>query len=76
MPLGMRKSKLKADSKKEWNQEFRNLGISQVDVKKGVGSAMQGNPASCNMSGIVDERCVKIIEEFENYHGKEGQGYK
>lgn len=67
--LGYAKEQIRADSaEKKSNQELRNLGISRViDVKKGAGSVMQGIQYLLQYEWIVDERCVKTIEELENY---------
>lgn len=70
--LGYAKEQIRADSaEKKSNQELRNLGISRViDVKKGAGSIMQGIQYLLQYEWIVDERCVKTIEELENYTWK------
>lgn len=70
--LGHAKEPIRADSaEKKSNQELRNLGISRViDVKKGAGSVMQGIQYLLQYEWIVDERCVKTIEELENYTWK------
>lgn len=70
--LGYAKEQIRADSaEKKSNQELRNLGISRViDVKKGAGSVMQGIQYLLQYEWIVDERCVKTIEELENYTWK------
>lgn len=70
--LGYAKEQIRADSaEKKSNQELRNLGISRViDVKKGAGSVMQGIQYLLQHEWIVDERCVKTIEELENYTWK------
>lgn len=70
--LGYAKEQIRADSaEKKSNQELRNLGISRViDVKKGAGSVMQGIQYLLQYKWIVDERCVKTIEELENYTWK------
>lgn len=70
--LGCAKEQIRADSaEKKSNQELRNLGISRViDVKKGAGSVMQGIQYLLQYEWIVDERCVKTIEELENYTWK------
>lgn len=67
--LGYAKEQIRADSaEKKSNQELRNLGIGRViDVKKGAGSVMQGIQYLLQYEWIVDERCVKTIEELENY---------
>lgn len=70
--LGYAKEQIRADSaEKKSNQELRNLGIGRViDVKKGAGSVMQGIQYLLQYEWIVDERCVKTIEELENYTWK------
>lgn len=70
--LGYAKEPIRADSaEKKSNQELRNLGIGRViDVKKGAGSVMQGIQYLLQYEWIVDERCVKTIEELENYTWK------
>ena len=70
--LGYAKEQIRADSaEKKSNQELRNLGIGRViDVKKGSGSVMQGIQYLLQYEWIVDERCVKTIEELENYTWK------
>lgn len=70
--LGYAKEEIQADSaEKKSNQELRNLGITRVvDVKKGPGSVMQGIQYLLQYDWIVDERCVKLIEELENYTWK------
>lgn len=70
--LGYAKEQIRADSaEKKSNQELRNLGIRRViDVKKGAGSVMQGIQYLLQYEWIVDERCVKTIEELENYTWK------
>lgn len=70
--LGYAKEQIRADSaEKKSNQELRNLGISRViDAKKGAGSVMQGIQYLLQYEWIVDERCVKTIEELENYTWK------
>lgn len=67
--LGYAKEEIKADSaEKKSNQELRNYGISRVvDVKKGPDSVMQGIQYMLQYDIVIDERCVKTIEEFENY---------
>lgn len=73
--LGYAKEEIQADSaEKKSNQELRNLGIARVvDVKKGPGSVMQGIQYLLQYDWIVDERCVKLIEELENYTWKKNK---
>lgn len=70
--LGYSKEIIRADSaEKKSNQELRNLDIPRViDVIKGPGSVMQGIQYILQNEIIVDERCVKTIEELENYTWK------
>lgn len=70
--LGYAKEQIRADSaEKKSNQELRNLGIPRViDVQKGPGSVMQGIQYLLQYDWVVDERCVKLIEELENYTWK------
>ena len=70
--LGYSKEIIRADSaEKKSNQELRNLDIPRViDVLKGPGSVMQGIQYILQYEIIVDERCVKTIEELENYTWK------
>lgn len=70
--LGYSKEIIRADSaEKKSNQELRNLEIPRViDVMKGPGSVMQGIQYILQYEIIVDERCVKTIEELENYTWK------
>ncbi|HEL1580691.1 PBSX family phage terminase large subunit [Streptococcus suis] len=70
--LGYGKEEIRADSaEKKSNQELRNRGISRViDAKKGPGSVMQGIQYILQYDIVVDERCVKTIEELENYTWK------
>lgn len=70
--LGYAKELIIADSaERKSNQELRNLGVSRVkDAQKGPGSVMQGIQYLLQFDIIVDERCVKTIEELENYTWK------
>ncbi|HEM5089161.1 TPA: PBSX family phage terminase large subunit [Streptococcus suis] len=70
--LGYGKEEIRADSaEKKSNQELRNRGISRViDALKGPGSVMQGIQYILQYDIVVDERCVKTIEELENYTWK------
>ena len=70
--LGYAKEPIRADSaEKKSNQELRNSGIPRViDVQKGPGSVMQGIQYLLQYDWVVDERCVKLIEELENYTWK------
>lgn len=70
--LGYAKEEIRGDSaEKKSNQELRNLGIPRmIDVQKGSGTVMQGIQYLLQYDIIVDERCVKTIEELENYTWK------
>ncbi|HEL1583989.1 TPA: PBSX family phage terminase large subunit [Streptococcus suis] len=70
--LGYGKEEIRADSaEKKSNQELRNRGISRViDALKGPGTVMQGIQYILQYDIVVDERCVKTIEELENYTWK------
>ncbi|HEM4147338.1 PBSX family phage terminase large subunit [Streptococcus suis] len=70
--LGYAKEEIRADSaEKKSNQELRNSGIPRIiDAKKGPGSVMQGIQYILQYDIVVDERCVKTIEELENYTWK------
>lgn len=67
--LGYAKEEIRGDSaEKKSNQELRNLGIPRmIDVQKGPGTVMQGIQYLLQYDIVVDERCVKTIEELENY---------
>lgn len=70
--LGYAKEEIRADSaEKKSNQELRNLGISRViDALKGPGSVMQGIQYILQYDIVIDDRCVKTIEELGNYTWK------
>lgn len=70
--LGYQKEVITADSaEKKSNQELRIKGISRLrDAKKGQGSVLAGIQYLLQFDWIVDERCVKTIEELENYTWK------
>ena len=76
--LGYGKEEIRADSaEKKSNQELRTRGISRViDALKGSGSVMQGIQYILQYDIVVDERCVKTIEELENYTWKKRQENK
>ena len=67
--LGYGKETITGDSAEEKsNQELRNLGITRMkDANKGPDSVINGIQYLLQYEIIVDERCVKTIEEFENY---------
>lgn len=73
--LGYSKEEIKADSaERKSNQELRNLGIRRLaDAQKGPGSVMQGIQYIMQYDIVVDERCVKTIEELENYTWKKNK---
>ena len=70
--LGYSKEVIQADSsEKKSVAELRSLGLSRVTaVRKGPGSVMQGIQFIQQFEIVVDERCVKTIEELENYTWK------
>ncbi|MCW6680871.1 PBSX family phage terminase large subunit [Aerococcaceae bacterium NML130460] len=70
--LGYQKEKITADSaEKKSNAELRTLGITRLrDAKKAPGSVLAGIQYLLQYDIIVDERCVKTIEELENYTWK------
>lgn len=70
--LGYSKETITADSaEKKSNAEVRSHGINRLrDATKGPGSVMQGIQYLLQYDFIIDERCVKTIEEFENYTWK------
>lgn len=67
--LGYSKEVITADSaEQKSNEELRVNGISRVrSAKKGKGSILAGIDILLSYNLIVDERCVKTIEELENY---------
>ena len=67
--LGYDKEIITADSaEKKSNQEIRNLGVHRIqDAVKGPDSVINGIQFMQQFEIIIDERCVKTIEEFENY---------
>lgn len=70
--LGYSKEVITADSaEKKSNQELRSKGITRLrDAKKAPGSVLQGIQYLLQYNIVVDERCVKTIEELENYTWK------
>lgn len=70
--LGYAKEVITADSaEKKSNQELRSNGIGRLrDAKKGQGSVLAGIQYLLQFEWVVDERCVKTIEELENYTWK------
>lgn len=67
--LGYAKEEIIADSaEKKSVVELQQHGIERViAAKKKPGSIMQGIQLMQQFDLIVDERCVKLIEELENY---------
>ncbi|WP_273478646.1 PBSX family phage terminase large subunit [Ignavigranum ruoffiae] len=70
--LGYSKEVITADSaERKSNAELRNYGLTRLrDAQKAPGSIMQGIQYMLQFDIIVDERCVKTIEELENYTWK------
>jgi len=67
--LGYAKEIITADSaEKKSIAEMRRHGIERIrEAKKGPDSIIQGINFLSQFEFIVDERCVKLIEELENY---------
>ena len=67
--LGYSKEVIMADSAEQKSiAELQTLGLRRtVPVGKGKGSVLQGVQFMQQFDIIVDERCVKTIEELENY---------
>nr|UYL16339.1 MAG: terminase large subunit [Caudoviricetes sp.] len=67
--LGYGKEIITADSaEKKSIAEMRRHGISRIrEAKKGPDSIIQGIQFLQQFRLVVDERCVKLIEELENY---------
>ncbi|MFM1538687.1 PBSX family phage terminase large subunit [Helcococcus bovis] len=67
--LGYSKEVVFGDSaEQKSNQELRNYGIRRMkDVTKGPHTVINGIQYMQQFEIIVDERCVKTIEELENY---------
>ncbi len=70
--LGLQKEVITADSAEQKSiAELRKLGISRIrPAQKGKDSVKHGLQQLSQYKIVVDERCVKIIEEFENYTWK------
>lgn len=70
--LGYSKEDVEADSAEEKSiAEIRLKGIPKIHaVKKGKGSILQGIQFIQQYNIVIDERCFKTIEEFENYTWK------
>ena len=67
--LGYAKEQIIADSAEQKSvAELRQHGIERVvAAKKPPGSILQGIQLMQQFDLVVDERCVKLIEELENY---------
>lgn len=67
--LGYSKEVIMADSAEQKSiAELQTLGLRRtIPVDKGKGSVLQGVQFMQQFDIIVDERCVKTIEELENY---------
>ena len=67
--MGYRKERIRADSAEPKSiAEIRRLGIERIQaVKKKPDSILQGIDFIKQFEIIIDDRCVKTIEEFENY---------
>ena len=67
--LGYSKEVIMADSAEQKSiAELQTLGLRRATpVDKGKGSVLQGVQFMQQFDIIVDERCVKTIEELENY---------
>lgn len=70
--LGYKKEVITADSAEQKSiAELRRLDIDRIKpAKKGPDSVIQGIQFLSQFKLIVDERCVKLIEELENYTWK------
>lgn len=67
--LGIGKERIVADSAEPKSiEELRRLGISRIKASvKGSDSIINGIDKMQRCDIVVDERCTKTIEEFENY---------
>jgi len=70
--LGYGKEIITADSaEKKSIEEIRRLGVSRIrPAQKAPDSIIQGIQFLSQYDFVVDERCVKLIEELENYTWK------
>lgn len=70
--LGYSKEEIFADSAEQKSiAEMRKLGIERIKpAQKGKGSIMQGLQFLMQFEIVIDERCFKTIEEFDNYTWK------
>lgn len=67
--LGLSKERIVADSAEPKSvEELRRLGVGRITKSiKGPDSVMNGIDQLQRCDIVIDERCVKTIEEFENY---------
>lgn len=67
--FGYRKETITADcARPETIAELKKLGINRIRAsKKGKDSIIHGIQYLMQFELIIDDRCVKLIEEFENY---------
>lgn len=69
--LGLKKEKIYADSAEPKSiREIRNFGIRIEETEKGKDSVIHGIQFMHQFEIIIDTRCVKTKEEFENYTWK------
>lgn len=70
--LGLQKEVITADSAEQKSiAELKKLGINRIrPAQKGKDSVKHGLQWLSQYKIVVDERCTKIIEEFENYTWK------
>ena len=70
--LGYSKEEIFADSAEQKSiAEMRKLGIERIKpAQKGKGSIMQGLQFLMQFEIVIDERCFKTIEKFDNYTWK------
>lgn len=67
--LGLSKERVVADSAEQKSiAEIKKMGIKRIkSAEKGPGSVLNGIDKLQRCDIIIDERCIKTIEEFENY---------
>ena len=70
--LGLKKERIVADSAEPKSiAELRRMGITRITgAVKGADSVKNGLDRLQRCDIIIDERCIKTIEEFENYTWK------
>ena len=70
--LGLKKERIVADSAEPKSiAELRRMGITRITgATKGADSVKNGLDRLQRCDIIIDERCIKTIEEFENYTWK------